>query len=145
MRSRGPKPLTPIVQLLLLRAASNGSGHGDLRRGRLTWDFDARPSPLSRDYRLRISYQLGRLPRVYAIRPHLPTLVQGKTLPHVYQQDPTRLCLFLPRSGEWSPAMKISDTIVPWSVLWLFYFEDWLTTGEWSGGGMHPPKRRARA
>jgi hypothetical protein len=34
--------------------------------------------------------------------------------------------------------MKISDTIVPWAVLWLYYFEDWLATDEWKGGGKHP-------
>jgi hypothetical protein len=39
--------------------------------------------------------------------------------------------------------MMIANTIVPWSVLWLFYFEDWLCTGEWSGGGVHPEQGRA--
>ena len=34
--------------------------------------------------------------------------------------------------------MRLVDTIVPWSILWLFYFEDWLETDEWKGGGMHP-------
>jgi hypothetical protein len=76
--------------------------------------------------------------------PHLPTLASGRELPHVYEQDPTRLCLYLPGSGEWSSAMRISETIVPWSVLWLFYFEDWLATGDWGGGGIHPQARDAR-
>jgi len=25
--------------------------------------------------------------------------------------------------------------------LWLFYYEIWLATGEWCGGGVHPEKR----
>lgn len=28
--------------------------------------------------------------------------------------------------------------IVPWTSLWLYFFEDWLATDEWKGGGKHP-------
>jgi hypothetical protein len=24
------------------------------------------------------------------------------------------------------PRMRLDQTVVPWSVLWLFYFEEWL-------------------
>ena len=34
--------------------------------------------------------------------------------------------------------MSISGTIVPWTILWLFYFEEWLMSDEWKGGGVHP-------
>lgn len=34
--------------------------------------------------------------------------------------------------------MRLDLTVVPWTSLWLFYFEDWLDSGEWRGGGMHP-------
>jgi hypothetical protein len=27
---------------------------------------------------------------------------------------------------------------VPWTALWLFYFEEWLVSNEWKGGGEHP-------
>jgi hypothetical protein len=37
--------------------------------------------------------------------------------------------------------MLIDQTFVPWTALWLFYFEDWLTTNEWRGGGEHPPQK----
>lgn len=36
--------------------------------------------------------------------------------------------------------MRIDQTVVPWTALWLFYFEDWLASGEWKGGGQHPPE-----
>lgn len=145
MRPRGPLPLSPAQQLLLLKSGSTDHGAGVVRHGKLTWEFDARPTPLSRSYRLRISYRHGRAPQVLVLSPHLPTLAKGRKLPHVYQQDPPRLCLYLPGSGEWSPTMRISDTIVPWSVLWLFYFEEWLSNGEWNGGGVHPEERNVRA
>jgi hypothetical protein len=78
------------------------------------------------------------------LTPHLPSLAEGRKIPHVFQQDPTRLCLYLPRSGEWAPNMWISETFVPWSFLWLYYFEDWLFTSEWKGGGVHPKERYDR-
>lgn len=34
--------------------------------------------------------------------------------------------------------MRIDQTIVPWAVLWFFYFEEWLLSDDWKGGGMHP-------
>jgi hypothetical protein len=72
------------------------------------------------------------------IAPDLQALAQGRPLPHVYEERPARICLYLPDTDEWSPDKRIVGTIVPWAVLWLYYFEDWLTTGEWSGGGHHP-------
>jgi len=145
VRPRGPLPLTPAQQLLLLKSASKGHGAGVVRRGKLTWEFNAQPTPLSRSYRLRINYRHNRAPEVLVLSPHLPMLAKGRKLPHVYQQDPPKLCLYLPGSGEWSPTMRISETIVQWSVLWLFYFEEWLPDGEWNGGGVHPEERNVRA
>lgn len=106
--------------------------------GKLVWEFSARPTPLSREYEVRIVYHHGDVPEVFVIRPDLTEVSEGRTLPHVYSQKPTRLCLYLPNSGEWSPAMAIADSLVPWATLWLFYFEEWLSTGKWSGGGQHP-------
>lgn len=31
--------------------------------------------------------------------------------------------------------MLIANTIVPWTSEWLFYYEIWLATGQWHGGG----------
>ena len=39
--------------------------------------------------------------------------------------------------------MSIADTIVPWTAEWLVYYEIWLMTGEWYGGGDWPPRRAA--
>ncbi|WP_258193290.1 hypothetical protein [Paraburkholderia sp. BL25I1N1] len=41
--------------------------------------------------------------------------------------------------------MKLADTHLAWTVEWLGYFEEWLVTGEWAGGGYHPtPRGRCR-
>ena len=65
-------------------------------------------------------------------------LAGGRRIPHLYQQKPPRLCLYLPRTYEWQSWMRLDQTIVPWTALWLFYFEEWLASDDWKGGGMHP-------
>lgn len=76
--------------------------------------------------------------------PDLHTLAGDRDLPHVYDQWPTRLCLYMPGTGEWTPHKLLVATIVPWSALWCLYFEDWLLTEEWNGGGEHPKPRGRR-
>lgn len=134
----GPKPLTLAQQLLNLKCNPLCAGEGGIRSGKLVWEFAVQPTPLSRTYRLRIVYAQGRNPQVFVDDPDLTILSDGRTLPHVYEQKPTRLCLYLPNSGEWTPSKRISETLVPWAILWLFYFEDWLATDDWKGGGVHP-------
>ena len=34
------------------------------------------------------------------------------------------------------------NTIVPWIADWLYYYEVWLFTGEWEGGGIHFDDRK---
>ena len=62
-------------------------------------------------------------------------------IPHTFegdQPDTDDPCLYLPGSGEWSSDKKLALTFVPWLSLWLFFYESWLVTGEWQGGGVHP-------
>ena len=54
----------------------------------------------------------------------------------MYEQD--RLCLYLPGTGEWTSDKPIALTIVPWTSLWLYFYEVWRATGEWLGGGIEP-------
>ncbi|MHC2618235.1 hypothetical protein ACVIW2_000266 [Bradyrhizobium huanghuaihaiense] len=137
MRLGRRKPLTAAQQYVNLRANPLSSGDGVLRAGAFVWRFDTSPSPLSRIYRVRIEMAQERSPRTFIETPDLAELAGGRDLPHVYH-NPTRLCLYLPGTSEWQPWMRIDQTIVPWSALWLWYFEDWLASGEWKGGGVHP-------
>lgn len=124
-------------QFLHLRTNPICCGSGSLRRERLIWRFQAAPTSFSRKYSLRVDYQQHDVPRVFVEEPDLHVLADGRRLPHVYQQRLPRLCLYLPGTGEWTPAMRLDHTIVPWAFLWLFYFEEWLVTDEWKGGGVH--------
>ncbi len=53
-------------------------------------------------------------------------------LPHYYH-DKQALCLY--DAVDWRPWMKLADTIVPWTVEWLWFYELWKATGEWHGSG----------
>lgn len=132
------RSLTAAQQYFALSESPICRGKGSVRMQRLLWDFWAKPTALSREYHLQLTYHYNDIPKLYVLEPDLVLLSGDKPIPHVYEQKPTRLCLYLPGAGEWLPSMFIDKTLVPWSYLWLFYFEDWLATGEWKGGGIHP-------
>ena len=144
MKGRPAQPLSAALQFMLLRSNPLAAGQGHLRNGQLTWFFEARPNPLSRAYQLRIEFRQGDRPLVYVDGPDLHELAGGRRLPHCYEQRPARLCLYFPPTGEWRNYMRIDQTIVPWGILWLFYFEEWLLSDDWKGGGMHPDIGRER-
>ena len=48
------------------------------------------------------------------------------------------MCLFRPGKYEWTFDTLVSKSIIPWAVEWLYYYEVWLATNEWCGGGEHP-------
>ena len=145
MWGTGSRPLTAAQQYLHLGSNPICIGTGVLRPGRLTWSYEASPTPLGRLYLVRINYRQGRTPNAFVVDPDLTALAGDRRLPHVYEQKPTRLCLYLPRAGEWTGWMRIDHTIVPWVYLWLFYFEEWLVSDEWKGGGVHPRNSTHRA
>lgn len=139
MRNRGRrKKLTLAQQYLFLRNNPVCEGTGELTPTLLKWHFDALPSPLGRSYQIEISLSKHEaFPDVFVRSPNIEVLAAGRELPHVYH-EPLRLCLFQPAKNQWHKGLRLDETIVPWTVLWLYYFEDWLVNDEWRGGGDHP-------
>lgn len=114
-------------------------GQGQLTNQGLTWLVALRPTSLSRTYVIRLTYASPNAwPQVHVVSPSLRELVGDRTIPHLYCQRTIRLCLFTPWLCEWQPHQRLSRTLVPWAETWLYYFEDWLITNEWQGGGLHP-------
>lgn len=103
----------------------------------VTWTGDLQPSPASEIYNIKLTYSLKEWPKVWVIFPELRKRLEGERIPHTFPDD--RLCLFYPRAREWTRDMPIAITIVPWTSLWLYHYEIWHATGEWLGGGIHPP------
>lgn len=110
------------------------------RCGLACWRGLLQPTDLSCQYETQISYRLGQWPKVRILNPPIRKRADGGAAPHRYADG--TLCLFRPKYGEWSSGLAIADTIVPWTALWLYYYEVWLATGEWVGGGEHPPPRK---
>jgi hypothetical protein len=105
------------------------------KNGIITWTGIIKPTPLSVEYKVEIQYSQTGIPKVWVLSPDLSE-ISGKKIPHTYSEK--RLCLYLPGIGEWSKSKLIAKTIVPWTSLWLYYYELWHVTGEWLGGGVHP-------
>lgn len=106
-------------------------------RDNLIWTGDLQPTPMSTEYTIRVEYILGKHPKIYSCTPL--TIPSGKKLPHVYCQKEQRLCLYYPRGADasWNVSKSIALTIIPWTSEWLFYYELWLATDKWLGGGIH--------
>ncbi|HEX7646519.1 MAG TPA: hypothetical protein VF450_03815 [Noviherbaspirillum sp.] len=107
----------------------------------LQYRFAIAPSACSRLYEclLRIKPD-ARSPEMFVLSPDLKAIAGEQRIPHIYPHDGTgtKLCLWWPKQRNWKPQMKLVETYIPWTAEWLWYFEDWLGTGVWSGGGEHP-------
>ena len=101
------------------------------------WCCKVKPTSLSREYEMTIIYKLNYRPQVYIRKDDLWKVKDGK-IPHIYKCEENRVEICLYFGNEFKTSMYISDTIVPWAIEWLFYYEIWLITGTWLGGGIHP-------
>lgn len=97
---------------------------------------DLQPTSRSITYTVQIVYHLGDKPNITLLSPKIEKNFNGEMPEHLYSEE--RLCLYRPIYGEFKPSDFISDTIIPWTSLWLYHYEVWHITGDWLGGGEHP-------
>jgi hypothetical protein len=102
-----------------------------LGKDRLSFTGDVAPFGCADTYRVRIDYEMRSRPSVWVLTPHLRSTGEGIKIPHTFSDG--SLCLHTP--GQWQSDMTIAEYIVPCIAQWLFYYEAWLATGEWLGGG----------
>ena len=66
----------------------------------------------------------------------------GEKPQHVFSYKRSRaypaLCVFDPAEDGWYPSEPIVDRIIPWTIKWLFFHEEWVASGKWKGHGRHP-------
>lgn len=131
-----------------LRALAWPGATAEFRGGReLHYRFQLSPSDFGRQYTCRLQMTPdSRMPSVFVLRPDLCLLASDRPLPHVYPHGGvgTKLCLWWPKRREWNPQMALAETYLAWTAEWLWYFEEWLLDGVWSGGGEHPTPRVSR-
>lgn len=132
------KPIRLFDQMIALMAAYPTS-KCEIRKKILWWFGKIRPTPLSKEYQVLMTFELWHTPAVWIFGDNLEGL-DNPDFPHKYHIDSkaklVKICLY--RYREFSSYMFLSKTIIPWIVEWLYYYEIWLATGEWFGGGEHP-------
>ena len=95
-----------------------------------------KPTEESQIYKLRISARIeSTIVDIYPVEPFIGRGPNGEKVPHMYSDG--SLCLYYPEYAEWKYTDSWAETLIPWASLWLYYYELWLMTGEWLGGGIH--------
>jgi hypothetical protein len=109
-----------------------------LHRSQVSWTGELTPTEMSDTYTIRVTYTPPRRPVVEVISPELKGR-PGERIPHTFPGK--KLCLHLHQ--EWVVANTIiATTVIKWAVLWLFFYETWLVTGTWEGGGHEPRTKK---
>jgi hypothetical protein len=133
------KPIPITLQAINIKIMFPETRVNNLHDSQLSWTHTITPSPLGGDYKIKLVYHLTEQPKVYVLEPMPLALAKGKSkLEHCYDQKLQKLCLHYPEYYEWRNTMLITETIIPWTYDWLYHYEIWLGTGEWTGGGIHP-------
>jgi len=127
------KEVLPLGQQVIRMQREWPEFKSAIKRAKVSWVGRITPTKMSDTYTIRVTYQAPRRPEVEVITPALRPL-PGKRIPHTFPGK--ILCLHLP--GQWAANMFIANTIIGWTALWLFFYETWLVTGEWEGGGHEP-------
>lgn len=112
---------------------------GGVKCGKAELILRLQPTESSIIYTIRLTAKQGStVVSVYVIEPAIKKNENGKRVPHLYQDS--SLCLYYPPNKEWVYTDSWAETIVPWTALWLYYYELWQATGKWLGGGIHGKK-----
>ena len=98
-----------------------------------------KPTARSVSYTVQIEYQCKNVPRVKVLNPKLVKNFNNEEIPHIFPGK--ILCLYMAKYREFQFSDFISQTIIPWTSLWLYHYEVWHTSGSWLGGGEHPSKK----
>jgi hypothetical protein len=149
MKKFPPVPIPTVAQRALeLRAIGLPGARASYRGQELNFHAGIAPGNFGRLYRclLRVLPD-GARPDMIVVEPDLALLAGRRKIPHTYayKGKGTCLCLWWPKKRDWVPQMKFADTLIPWTAEWLYYFEIWLKTGEWAGGGVHPDRTHSWA
>lgn len=129
------------VSLLLLYKDSKCA----IDKNELVWVGKIKPTPVSKEYTVLITYELYKRPDIWVIGDELEKLDETG-FPHIFDIDGekkwVKICVHMPR--EFDSYRVLAKTIIPWVVEWLYFYEIWIATGEWLGGGHDPDEDEKR-
>jgi hypothetical protein len=127
------KKLTPMQQYLDFKQ-NLPDWYAQYQPNGFTAKAVIKPTPLSDCYTIRIKYIQNCPPVITVLNNQLKPREPNGKIKHTYGNG--SLCLYYPKAREWTPQDFISETIVPWISVWLYYYEIWFATGRWLGGGI---------
>jgi hypothetical protein len=108
-----------------------------LKNDKLFWKGTLQPTALSTPFEVVITCKQYASPEIWV---YVGEVQDIESIPHKYETDKTnnrvRICLCLP--SEYETEWGFLTAIIPWTIEWLYFYEIWLATGEWRGGGCHP-------
>lgn len=136
-----PRKLSVVEQFVSLKRLYPAEDL-KLEPKKFVWIGYLKSSPLGNSYKIKIVFDKDKGPDVFVVDPVKLPLAEGKAkLEHVYDQQKQRLCLYYFDDRGWNKTKLLSNTIIPWTIEWLYHYEIWLITSEWLGGGKHPMKK----
>jgi len=122
--------------LKLCPLSSNSSGV--IGKDSFYWEFDVKPFPFSKIYQVLLIWDFSQNnPKVYILNDEVHIVAKERIIPHLYSQDKLQLCLYKPSYNQFSMNMSLCKTIIPWTYLWISYYEEWVYSDKWKGGGIH--------
>lgn len=126
-----PKVITNAMQLTkILKDYSNVVSYR-LEKNELYVVLKIKPTQSSKEYKVRLKYEIGKKPII-----KVDNIKKDVKLPHTYSNN--ELCLYYTKNKEWTKYDYIGNKIIPWISEWLYFYEVWLVTDKWLGGGIHP-------
>jgi len=128
-----------FVSLLLQKLSMNNNFPdwvSKINKDKLVCIGKVKPTDFSSEFLIKVEYRIGAKPVISVLDPPL----SDKKIPHVYKGN--HLCVFYPPNQEWNSKKYISTTIIPFISSWLYFYEIWLVTGIWEGGGIHIKKKQ---
>ena len=109
------------------------------KRSQLVLKLKLKPTEESIEYTIVIrAYEGSKIVRIFVTNPKVELFYKGQLVPHLYRNG--ALCLYYPKYNEWDYRWPWADTLIPWTSLWLYFYEIWQETGEWLGEGIHGKK-----
>ncbi len=110
----------------------------NVQSDRTIFELELQPSPASPFYKVLICYPKYGSIDVWATVSNYEN-IKNKAIPHIYSKNDNkkrlRLCLYY--GDEFKRGMSIAETLIPWAAEWLYFYELWLASGKWLGGGIH--------
>ena len=113
------------------------------KNGKCSVVLELKPTYYSKKYTVSCDAQVGlETVNIFVRKPDIIQMGKKENIhvPHTYSDG--SLCLFYPKMGEWWYTYKWSETLIPWTSLWLYYYEIWVQTGKWIGKGKHVRKKK---